>query len=147
MPGIHHIIARTLKDLVCRYKSLKGFRVNRRAGWDTHGLPVELGVEKELGINKDDIGSKISINEYNNACRSNVMQYKSSWEDITKEMGYWVDLDEPYITYTNKYIESVWWLLSKLHEKNLLYKGHTVQPFSPKAGTGPSTHEHNQPSS
>ena len=145
LPGIHHIIARTLKDLVCRYKSLKGFRVNRRAGWDTHGLPVELGVEKELGINKDDIGSKISINEYNNACRSNVMQYKSSWEDITKEMGYWVDLDEPYITYTNKYIESVWWLLSRLHEKNLLYKGHTVQPFSPKAGTGLSTHELNQP--
>ena len=145
LPGIHHIIARTLKDLVCRYKSLKGYRVNRRAGWDTHGLPVELGVEKKLGINKDDIGSKISINEYNNACRSNVMQYKSSWEDITKEMGYWVDLDEPYITYTNKYIESVWWLLSKLHEKNLLYKGHTVQPFSPKAGTGLSTHELNQP--
>ena len=145
LPGIHHIIARTLKDLVCRYKSLKGFRVNRRAGWDTHGLPVELGVEKELGINKDDIGSKISINDYNNACRSNVMRYKSSWEDITKEMGYWVDLDEPYITYTNKYIESVWWLLSKLHEKNLLYKGHTVQPFSPKAGTGLSTHELNQP--
>ncbi len=145
LPGIHHIIARTLKDLICRYKSLKGFRVNRRAGWDTHGLPVELGVEKELGINKDDIGSKISINEYNNACRSNVMQYKNSWEDITKEMGYWVDLDEPYITYTNKYIESVWWLLSKLHEKNLLYKGHTVQPFSPKAGTGLSTHELNQP--
>ena len=145
LPGIHHIIARTLKDLVCRYKSLKGFRVNRRAGWDTHGLPVELGVEKELGINKDDIGSKISINEYNNACRSNVMQYKSSWEDITKEMGYWVDLEDPYITYTNKYIESVWWLLSKLHEKNLLYKGHTVQPFSPKAGTGLSTHELNQP--
>ena len=145
LPGIHHIIARTLKDLICRYKSLKGFRVNRRAGWDTHGLPVELGVEKELGINKDDIGSKISINEYNNACRSNVMQYKSSWEDITKEMGYWVDLDEPYITYTNKYIESVWWLLSRLHEKNLLYKGHTVQPFSPKAGTGLSTHELNQP--
>ena len=145
LPGIHHIIARTLKDLVCRYKSLKGFKVNRRAGWDTHGLPVELGVEKELGINKDDIGSKISINEYNNACRSNVMQYKSSWEDITKEMGYWVDLDEPYITYTNKYIESVWWLLSRLHEKNLLYKGHTVQPFSPKAGTGLSTHELNQP--
>ena len=145
LPGIHHIIARTLKDLVCRYKSLKGFRVNRRAGWDTHGLPVELGVEKELGISKDDIGSKISINEYNNACRSNVMQYKSSWEDITKEMGYWVDLEDPYITYTNKYIESVWWLLSKLHEKNLLYKGHTVQPFSPKAGTGLSTHELNQP--
>ncbi len=145
LPGIHHIIARTLKDLICRYKSLKGFRVNRRAGWDTHGLPVELGVEKELGINKDDIGSKISINEYNNACRSNVMQYKTSWENITKEMGYWVDLDEPYITYTNKYIESVWWLLSKLHEKNLLYKGHTVQPFSPKAGTGLSTHELNQP--
>ena len=145
LPGIHHVIARTLKDLVCRYKSLKGFKVNRKAGWDTHGLPVELGVEKELGINKDDIGSKISINEYNNACRTNVMQYKSAWENITKEMGYWVDLDEPYITYKNKYIESVWWLLSRLHEKGLLYKGHTVQPFSPKAGTGLSTHELNQP--
>lgn len=145
MPGIHHVIARTLKDLICRYKSLKGYKVNRKAGWDTHGLPIELGVEKELGINKDDIGSKISINEYNNACRSNVMRYKNSWEDITKKMGYWVDLDNPYITYENKYIESVWWLLSKLHEKELLYKGHTIQPFSPKAGTGLSTHELNQP--
>ena len=145
MPGIHHVIARTLKDLICRYKSLKGYKVNRKAGWDTHGLPIELGVEKELGINKDDIGSKISINEYNNACRSNVMRYKNSWEDITKKMGYWVDLDNPYITYENKYIESVWWLLSKLHEKDLLYKGHTIQPFSPKAGTGLSTHELNQP--
>jgi isoleucyl-tRNA synthetase len=145
MPGIHHVIARTLKDLFCRYKTLQGFQVNRKAGWDTHGLPVELGVEKELGITKEDIGSKISIEEYNKACRTNVMKYKGKWEDITEEMGYWVDMKNPYVTYDNKYIESVWWLLSELHKKKLLYKGHTIQPFSPKAGTGLSTHELNQP--
>ena len=145
MPGIHHVIARTIKDLVCRYKTLQGFQVNRKAGWDTHGLPVELGVEKELGITKEDIGSTISIGNYNKACRTNVMKYKGSWEDITEKMGYWVDMQNPYVTYDNKYIESVWWLLGKMHSKGLLYKGHTIQPFSPKAGTGLSTHELNQP--
>ncbi len=145
MPGIHHVIARTIKDLFCRYKTLQGFQVNRKAGWDTHGLPVELGVEKELGITKEDIGSTISIEDYNKACRTNVMKYKGSWEDITEEMGYWVDMQNPYLTYDNKYIESVWWLLGKMHKKGLLYKGHTIQPFSPKAGTGLSTHELNQP--
>ena len=145
MPGIHHVIARTIKDLFCRYKTLQGFQVNRKAGWDTHGLPVELGVEKELGITKEDIGSTISIEDYNKACRTNVMKYKGSWEDITEEMGYWVDMQNPYLTYNNKYIESVWWLLGKMHKKGLLYKGHTIQPFSPKAGTGLSTHELNQP--
>ena len=145
MPGIHHVIARTIKDLFCRYKTLQGFQVNRKAGWDTHGLPVELGVEKELGITKEDIGSTISIEDYNKACRTNVMKYKGSWEDITEEMGYWVDMQNPYVTYDNKYIESVWWLLGKMHKKGLLYKGHTIQPFSPKAGTGLSTHELNQP--
>ena len=145
MPGIHHVIARTIKDLFCRYKTLKGFQVNRKAGWDTHGLPVELAVEKELEITKEDIGATISIEEYNNACRTNVMKYKGSWEDITEEMGYWVDMKTPYVTYDNKYIESVWWLLGQMHKKGLLYKGHTIQPFSPKAGTGLSTHELNQP--
>ena len=145
MPGIHHVIARTIKDLFCRYKTLQGFQVNRKAGWDTHGLPVELGVEKELAITKEDIGSTISIEDYNKACRTNVMKYKGSWEDITEEMGYWVDMQNPYVTYDNKYIESVWWLLGKMHSKGLLYKGHTIQPFSPKAGTGLSTHELNQP--
>ena len=145
MPGIHHVIARTIKDLFCRYKTLQGFRVNRKAGWDTHGLPVELAVEKELRITKEDIGSTISIEDYNKACRTNVMKYKGSWEDITKAMGYWVDMKNPYVTYDNKYIESVWWLLAQMHKKRLLYKGHTVQPFSPKAGTGLSTHELNQP--
>ncbi len=145
MPGIHHVIARSIKDIFCRYKTLKGFQVNRKAGWDTHGLPVELAVEKKLSITKEDIGSKISIEDYNNACRKNVMKYKKAWEDITQEMGYWVDMDKPYVTYNNKYIESVWWLLSQFHKKGLLYKGHTIQPFSPKAGTGLSTHELNQP--
>ncbi len=145
MPGIHHVIARTIKDLFCRYKTLQGFQVNRKGGWDTHGLPVELGVEKELGITKEDIGATISIEDYNKACRTNVMKYKGSWEDITQEMGYWVDMQNPYVTYDNKYIESVWWLLGKMHSKGLLYKGHTIQPFSPKAGTGLSTHELNQP--
>jgi len=145
MPGIHHVIARTIKDLFCRYKTLKGFQVNRKAGWDTHGLPVELGVEKELGITKEDIGSKISIEAYNKACRTNVMKYKGSWEAITEEMGYWVDMKNPYVTYDNKYIESVWWLLSQMHQKGLLYKGYSIQPYSPKAGTGLSSHELNQP--
>ncbi len=145
MPGIHHVIARTIKDLFCRYKTLQGLLVNRKAGWDTHGLPVELGVEKELGITKDDIGSKISITDYNTTCRTNVMKYKSSWEDITEEMGYWVDMKNPYVTYDNKYIESVWWLLAEMYKKGLIYKGHTIQPYSPKAGTGLSTHELNQP--
>ena len=144
-PGIHHVIARTIKDIFCRYKTLKGFQVNRKAGWDTHGLPVELGVEKDLGINKEDIGSKISIEDYNSACRKNVMKYKKDWENITEKMGYWVDMDNPYITYDNKYIESVWWIIKKMHEKELVYKGQTIQPFSPKAGTGLSTHELNQP--
>ena len=145
MPGIHHVIARTIKDLFCRYKTLKGYTVNRKAGWDTHGLPVELGVEKEMGLTKEDIGTKISIEDYNKACRVNVMKYKKSWEEITSQMGYWVDMKNPYVTYDNKYIESVWWLLKQLHKKKLLYKGHTIQPFSPKAGTGLSTHELNQP--
>ncbi|MEC9303776.1 MAG: isoleucine--tRNA ligase [Bacteroidota bacterium] len=144
-PGIHHVIARTIKDLFCRYKTLQGFQVNRKAGWDTHGLPVELSVEKELGITKEDIGSKISVEDYNKACRTNVMKYKAKWEEITEKMGYWVDLKNPYVTYDNKYIESVWWLLAQMHKKGLLYKGHTIQPFSPKAGTGLSTHELNQP--
>ncbi len=144
-PGIHHVIARTIKDLFCRYKTLKGYQVNRKAGWDTHGLPVELGVEKSLGITKEDIGSKISVEEYNDACRIDVMKYKEEWEKLTNEMGYWVDMNNPYITYHNKYIESVWWLLSELHKKKMLYKGFTIQPYSPKAGTGLSTHELNQP--
>ena len=145
MPGIHHVIARTIKDLFCRYKTLKGYKVNRKAGWDTHGLPVELGVEKNLGITKEDIGKNISIEDYNKACRKDVMKYKGEWEKLTNEMGYWVDMDKPYLTYDNKYIESVWWLLSDLHKKGLLYKGFTIQPYSPSAGTGLSTHELNQP--
>ena len=145
MPGIHHVISRTIKDLFCRYKTLKGFQVNRKAGWDTHGLPIELSVEKELGITKEDIGSKISVEDYNKACRTNVMKYKGKWEDITEQIGYWVNMKAPYVTYDNKYIESVWWLLGQMHQKGLLYKGHTIQPFSPKAGTGLSTHELNQP--
>ena len=145
MPGIHHVIARTIKDLFCRYKTLQGYQVNRKAGWDTHGLPVELGVEKNLGITKEDIGINISIEDYNKACRTDVMKYKGEWEKLTSEMGYWVDMDKPYLTYDNKYIESVWWLLSELHKKGLLYKGFTIQPYSPSAGTGLSTHELNQP--
>ena len=145
MPGIHHVIARTIKDLFCRYKTLQGYHVNRKAGWDTHGLPVELGVEKKLGITKEDIGTIISIEDYNKACRTDVMKYKGEWERLTNEMGYWVDMEKPYVTYDNKYIESVWWLLSQLHRKGLLYKGFTIQPYSPKAGTGLSTHELNQP--
>tara|TARA_B100001287_G_scaffold6636_1_gene5103 strand:- start:26983 stop:30333 length:3351 start_codon:yes stop_codon:yes gene_type:complete len=145
LPGIHHVMARSIKDVFCRFKTLKGFRVNRKAGWDTHGLPVELGVEKELGISKDDIGTKISVEQYNAACKKAVMKYTGVWNDLTKKMGYWVDLSEPYITYENKYIESVWWLLKQAFKKNLIYNGYTVQPFSPKAGTGLSSHELNQP--
>jgi isoleucyl-tRNA synthetase len=145
MPGIHHVMARTIKDIFCRYKTLKGFYVKRKAGWDTHGLPVELGVEKALGITKEDIGKKISVAEYNNACRKDVMKYTDLWEDLTRKMGYWVDMDDPYITYDNKYIETLWYLLKKLYEKGLLYKGFTIQPYSPAAGTGLSTHELNQP--
>jgi len=145
MPGIHHVMARALKDIVCRYKTLKGFKVNRKAGWDTHGLPVELGVEKELGITKEDIGTKISVDDYNEACRTNVMKYTREWEDLTTKMGYWVNMEEPYITYDNRYIETLWWLLKQMFEKDLLYKGYTIQPFSPAAGTGLSTHELNQP--
>ena len=145
MPGIHHVISRTLKDTFCRYKTLQGFQVHRKAGWDTHGLPVELAVEKKLGITKDDIGSKISVKEYNDTCREEVMKYTEQWEDITGKMGYWVDMDDPYITYDNKYIETVWWALKQLYNKGLLYKGFTIQPYSPAAGTGLSSHELNQP--
>ncbi|MCO5267277.1 MAG: isoleucine--tRNA ligase [Brumimicrobium sp.] len=145
LPGIHHVMARSIKDIFCRYKTLKGYRVNRKAGWDTHGLPVELGVEKKLGITKEDIGTKISIEEYNATCKKEVMQYTDIWNDLTLKMGYWVDMDDPYITYTSKYMESVWWLLGQMYQKNLLYKGYTIQPYSPKAGTGLSTHELNQP--
>ena len=145
MPGIHHVMARAIKDTFCRYKTMKGFRVHRKAGWDTHGLPVELAVEKMLGITKDDIGKKISVTEYNSACRTEVMKYTREWEELTRQMGYWVNMDDPYITYDNRYIETVWWLLKQLFEKNLLYKGYTIQPFSPAAGTGLSSHELNQP--
>ncbi len=145
MPGIHHVIARSIKDIFCRYKTMKGFLVNRKAGWDTHGLPVELSVEKALGITKEDIGKKISVDEYNAACRQDVMKYTREWEDLTRKMGYWVDMNDPYITYDNRYIETLWWLLKELYSKNLLYKGYTIQPYSPAAGTGLSTHELNQP--
>lgn len=145
MPGIHHVMARTIKDIFCRYKTMKGFHVKRKAGWDTHGLPVELGVEKNLGITKEDIGRKISVDDYNAACRSEVMKYTREWETLTESMGYWVDMTDPYITYDNRYIESVWWLLSQLYGKGYLYKGYTIQPYSPAAGTGLSSHELNQP--
>ena len=145
MPGIHHVLARTIKDIVCRYKTMNGFKVLRKAGWDTHGLPVELGVEKSLGIKKEDIGKKISVDEYNAACRKEVMKYTKEWTDLTNKMGYWVDLEHPYITYKNSYIESLWWLLKQLYGKNLLYKGYTIQPYSPAAATGLSSHELNQP--
>jgi isoleucyl-tRNA synthetase len=145
MPGIHHVIARSIKDIFCRYKTMKGFLVNRKAGWDTHGLPVELGVEKRLGITKEDIGTKISVEEYNNACRTEVMKFTKEWEDLTRKMGYWVDMSEPYITYDNRYIETLWYLLKDLYDKGYLYKGYTIQPYSPAAGTGLSTHELNQP--
>lgn len=145
LPGIHHVMARTLKDLFCRYQTMKGKKVLRKAGWDTHGLPVELGVEKELGITKEDIGKNISVAEYNQACREAVMRYTDVWNKLTEKMGYWVDMENPYITYKSKYIETVWWLLKQLHTKNLLYKGYTIQPYSPKAGTGLSSHELNMP--
>lgn len=145
MPGIHHVIARSIKDIFCRYKTMKGFLVNRKAGWDTHGLPVELGVEKALGITKEDIGKKISVAEYNAACRKDVMKFTKEWEDLTQKMGYWVDMENPYITYDNRYIETLWFLLKELYKKGLLYKGYTIQPYSPAAGTGLSTHELNQP--
>jgi len=145
MPGIHHVMARTIKDIFCRYQTLKGFQVKRKAGWDTHGLPVELGVEKELGISKEDIGNKISVEDYNKACRETVMRYTDVWNKLTEKMGYWVDMDDPYITYESKYMESVWYLLSELYKKDLIYKGYTIQPYSPAAGTGLSSHELNQP--
>ncbi len=144
-PGIHHVMARTIKDIFCRFHSMKGKRVERKGGWDTHGLPIELKVESELGITKEDIGTKISVDDYNKACRETVMRFKDQWDDITRKMGYWVDLDNPYITYENNYIESVWWLLKQLYDKNMLYKGYTIQPFSPAAGTGLSSHELNMP--
>ena len=145
MPGIHHVMGRAIKDIFCRYKTSKGYRVDRKAGWDTHGLPVELGVEKELGITKEDIGKKISVEEYNDACRKAVMKYTDVWNDLTQKMGYWVDMEDPYITYENKYMESVWWLLKNLFDKGLIYKGYTIQPYSPAAGTGLSSHELNMP--
>ncbi|MGE5109099.1 MAG: isoleucine--tRNA ligase [Sphingobacteriales bacterium] len=145
MPGIHHVISRSLKDLVCRYKTMKGFQVKRKGGWDTHGLPIELGVEKELGITKEDIGKKISVEEYNQKCREAVLRYKDKWDELTMKMGYWVDLNDPYITFDNKYIETLWWILSELYKKGLLYESVSIQPYSPAAGTGLSSHELNQP--
>ncbi|MGN6395739.1 MAG: isoleucine--tRNA ligase [Mucilaginibacter sp.] len=145
MPGIHHVMARAIKDIFCRYKTLKGYQVKRKGGWDTHGLPIELAVEKALGITKDDIGKKISVKDYNDACRKEVMRYTDIWNDLTEKMGYWVDLENPYVTYKNEYIESLWWILKQFHDKGLLYKGYTVQPYSPKSGTGLSSHELNQP--
>jgi isoleucyl-tRNA synthetase len=145
MPGIHHVMGRAIKDTFCRYKTLKGYKVERKAGWDTHGLPVELRVEKELGITKEDIGVKISVDEYNDACKKAVMKYTDIWNKLTSQMGYWVDTQNPYVTYDSKYIESVWWLIHQLYQKDLLYKGYTIQPYSPKAGTGLSSHELNQP--
>src|SRR5881227_2523306 len=145
MPGIHHVISRTLKDLVCRYKTMKGFYVKRKGGWDTHGLPDELGVEKELGITKEDIGVKISVAEYNQKCREAVLRYKDKWDELTTKMGYWVDLEHPYITFTNEYIETLWWCLKELYNKGFLYKSVSIQPYSPAAGTGLSSHELNQP--
>jgi isoleucyl-tRNA synthetase len=144
-PGIHHVMARTVKDIFCRFKTLQGYQVKRKGGWDTHGLPVELQVEKELGITKDDIGKKISIEEYNRKCRETVMKYKDQWDELTVKMGYWVDLDHPYITYEKEYIETLWWILKQLYDKKLLYKGYTIQPYSPAAGTGLSSHELNLP--
>ena len=140
LPGIHHVISRTLKDLVCRYKTMQGFQVTRKAGWDTHGLPVELGVEKELGITKEDIGTKISVEEYNRKCREAVMRYTAEWESITEKMGYWVDMSDPYVTYNTDYMESLWWCLKQLFDRDLLYKSVSIQPYSPAAGTGLSSH-------
>ncbi|WP_338377582.1 isoleucine--tRNA ligase [uncultured Flavobacterium sp.] len=147
LPGIHHVMARAIKDIFCRYKTQKGFQVKRKAGWDTHGLPVELGTEKELGITKEDIGKTISVSEYNEACKKTVMRYTDVWNDLTEKMGYWVDMENPYVTYKSKYMESVWWLLKQIYNKDLMYKGYTIQPYSPKAGTGLSSHEVNQPGS
>ena len=145
LPGVHHVLARAIKDIFPRYKTMKGFQVKRKAGWDTHGLPIELGVEKELGITKEDIGKTISVEDYNAACRKAVMRYTDVWNDLTEKMGYWVNMDDPYVTYDSKYMESVWWLLKQIYNKKLLYKGYTIQPYSPKAGTGLSSHELNQP--
>ena len=145
LPGVHHVLARAIKDIFPRYKTMKGFQVNRKAGWDTHGLPIELGVEKELGITKEDIGKTISVENYNTACRTAVMRYTDIWNDLTQKMGYWVNMDDPYVTYDPKYMESVWWLLKQIYNKKLIYKGYTIQPYSPKAGTGLSSHELNQP--
>jgi len=145
LPGVHHVLARAIKDIFPRYKTMKGFQVKRKAGWDTHGLPIELGVEKELGITKEDIGKKISVEDYNAACRKAVMRYTDVWNNLTKRIGYWVDMDDPYVTYDPKYMETVWWLLKEIYNKGLLYKGYTIQPYSPKAGTGLSSHELNQP--
>ena len=136
MPGIHHVMARSIKDSICRYKTQSGYKVNRRAGWDTHGLPVELGVEKKLGITKEDIGRKISVEEYNEACRTEVMKYTKEWVSLTERIGYWVDMDDPYITYDNRYIETLWYLLKDIYGKGYLYKGKSIQPYSPAAGTG-----------
>ncbi|MEY2739234.1 MAG: hypothetical protein RL259_1143, partial [Bacteroidota bacterium] len=147
LPGIHHVMARAIKDIFCRYKTQKGYQVKRKAGWDTHGLPVELGTEKELGITKEDIGKTISVTEYNEACKKTVMRYTDVWNDLTEKMGYWVDMEDPYVTYKSKYMETVWWLLKQIYNKDLLYKGYTIQPYSPKAGTGLSSHEVNQPGS
>ena len=144
-PGIHHVMARAVKDIFCRYKTQKGFQVKRKGGWDTHGLPVELQVEKDLGIKKDDIGKTISVAEYNQKCREAVMKFKDEWDLLTQKMGYWVDLDDPYITFDKNYMETLWHLLKKFYEKDLLYKGYTIQPYSPAAGTGLSSHELNQP--
>ena len=144
-PGIHHVMARAIKDIFCRYKTQKGYLVDRKAGWDTHGLPVELGVEKELGITKDDIGKSISIEDYNSSCKKAVMRYTDVWNSLTMRIGYWVDMEDPYVTYKSKYMESVWWLIKQIHEKGFLYKGYTIQPYSPMAGTGLSSHELNQP--
>jgi isoleucyl-tRNA synthetase len=144
-PGIHHVMARAIKDIFCRFKTQQGYQVKRKAGWDTHGLPVELAVESKRGITKEDIGTKISIEEFNAECRKDVLRYTNMWEELTESMGYWINMDDPYITYENKYIETVWYLLKELHKKDLLYKGYSIQPFSPAAGTGLSTHELNQP--
>ncbi|MDD5315111.1 MAG: class I tRNA ligase family protein, partial [Bacteroidales bacterium] len=145
IPGIHHVISRTIKDAVCRYKTQRGYRVERRAGWDTHGLPVELSVEKQLGITKEDIGKSISVEEYNAVCRKEVMRYTRQWEVLTEKMAYWVDMSRPYVTYHNSYIETVWYLLRDIYQKGLLYKGYSIQPYSPAAGSGLSSHELNQP--
>ena len=145
LPGVHHVLARAIKDIFPRYKTMKGFQVKRKAGWDTHGLPIELGVEKELGITKEDIGKKISVEDYNAACRKAVMRYTDVWNNLTKRIGYWVDMEDPYVTYDPKYMETVWWLLKEIYNKGLLYKGYSIQPYSPKAGTGLSSHELNQP--